>query len=286
MGPIGVFDSGLGGLTVLRELAAVLPSVGTVYLGDTARVPYGVRSPETIRRYARENAEFLLDQGISALVVACNTATAVALDELRERVPVPVFGVVEPGARRAARAAPRGRILVLATEATTRSGAYERAIRELAPESSVIGRACPLFVPLAEEGWVDNDVARAAARSYLGDLADGAAVDAVVLGCTHYPLLRDTIASVLGRDVPVVDSARSTAEDVAAALCGSTTSGSGRVPRGAAYGKTSGTAAPDNGGPVRRFFVTDAPDRLASVGARFLGAPIESVEHVDVPPPR
>lgn len=262
---IGVFDSGMGGLTVLRELHAVLPGVDTLYLGDTARVPYGVRSPETIRRYALENAQFLVAQKITALVVACNTATAVALDDLKATLPVPVFGVVEPGARRAAAVAPTGTILVLATEATTRSKAYERAIRAAAPGSSVVGRACPLFVPLAEEGWVDNDVARAAAKSYLGDLAgNGTRIDAAVLGCTHYPLLRSIIAETLGERVPLIDSARSTAEDVAAAFRDAKRDGGGR----------------------HRFFVTDAPERFATVGARFLGAPLSSVEHVDVPPLR
>lgn len=260
-GPIGVFDSGMGGLTVLREIAAALPSHDTIYLGDTARVPYGVRSAETIRRYARENAEFLLLQGISVLVVACNTATAVALEDLRERMPVPVFGVVEPGAKRAAAVAPRGNILVLATEATTRSKAYERAIHAHSPAATVVGRACPLFVPLAEEGWIDNDVARTAARTYLAELAE-TRIDAAVLGCTHYPLLRETIAAALGGAVPLIDSARSTAEDVAAAVRG--------TPAG-------------NGSARRRFFVTDAPERFATVGSRFLGAPIDGVEHVDVP---
>ena len=259
---IGVFDSGMGGLTVLREIAFALPFHDTIYLGDTARVPYGVRSPETIRRYARENAEFLLSQGIEALVVACNTATAVALDDLKQRMPVPVFGVVEPGAKRAAAVAPKGTILVLATEATTRSKAYERAIHTHAPSATVIGRACPLFVPLAEEGWVDNDVAKVAAKTYLGELAgSGARIDAAVLGCTHYPLLRDTIAGALGAGVTLVDSAHSTAEDVAAAV---------------APVKKERPA-------TRRFIVTDAPERFAAVGSRFLGSPIGNVEHVDVP---
>ena len=256
-GPIGVFDSGMGGLTVLREIVAALPSQDTIYLGDTARVPYGVRSAETIQRYARENAQFLVDQGIRALVVACNTATAVALDDLKGRLPIPVFGVVEPGARRAAATAPRGTIAILATEATIRSGAYERAIHALAPGAKVLGRACPLFVPLAEEGWIDNDVARAAAQNYLGELAREH-LDAVVLGCTHYPLLRDTIAAVLP-GVPIIDSAHSTAEDVAKA-----------------FPPLPGPAA------THKFFVTDAPDRFARIGARFLGHTITDVTHVDL----
>ncbi|HVO32040.1 MAG TPA: aspartate/glutamate racemase family protein, partial [bacterium] len=179
------------------------------------------------------------------------------LDDLKSRLPIPVFGVVEPGARRAAALAPEGRIAVLATEATVKSGAYERAIHAHAPHASVIGRPCPLFVPLAEEGWVDNDVAKAAAAHYLGDLG-AARLDAVVLGCTHYPLLRDTIAGALPGGAAIIDSAHSTADDVARAL--PATTGTGR----------------------HRFFVTDAPDRFARVGARFLGAPLADVTHVDL----
>lgn len=257
---IGVFDSGMGGLTVLKEITAALPRHDTVYLGDTARVPYGVRSADTIKRYARENADFLVAQGISSLVVACNTATAVALDDLKARLPIPVIGVVEPGARRAAAAAPRGVIAVLATEATVRSGAYERAIHAIAPDARVVGRACPMFVPLAEEGWTANDVARATAEIYLADLA-AEKLDAAVLGCTHYPLLRETIASVLGARVEVIDSAHSTAADIMRLV--------GPPPAGDAA-------------PVRRFFVTDAPDRFARLGARFLGAPLTDVTHVDL----
>lgn len=253
-GPVGVFDSGMGGLTVLKELAALRPQQDLLYLGDTARVPYGVRSPETIKRYAGEAAAFLVKQGISALVVACNTVTAVALDDLKS-LPIPVYGVVEPGAKRAAEAAPKGTIAVLATEATVKSGAYERAIRRLAPEAKVIGRACPLFVPLAEEGWTTNDVARGTASLYLSDLRH---VDAAVLGCTHYPLLAKTISRVLGDRVAIVDSAFSTAVEVAGALPAG--SGAGRV----------------------RFFVTDAPDRFKKIGAAFLGKPIDDVTHVDL----
>ncbi len=252
MGPIGVFDSGMGGLTVLREIAALLPGWDTVYLGDTARVPYGVKGEDTIKRYASQCAGFLVDQGISALVVACNTATAVALEDLRAKLTIPVFGVVEPGARRAASMAPEGTIAVLATEATVRSKAYDRAIHLHAPKANVVGRACPLFVPLAEEGWTDNDVAKRTAQIYL----EGLHADAVVLGCTHYPLLRETIAAAVR--APVVDSAHSTAEDVAAAV------------------------GPRGGTGRRRFFVTDAPERFTRLGSRFFGAPISDVTHVDL----
>jgi glutamate racemase len=254
-GPVGVFDSGMGGLTVLKELAALRPQQDLLYLGDTARVPYGVRSPETIKRYAGEAAAFLVKQGISALVVACNTVTAVALEDLKS-LPIPVFGVVEPGAKRAAETAPKGTIAVLATEATIKSGAYDRAIHRLAPEAKVVGRACPLFVPLAEEGWSTNDVARGTASLYLGDLRDR--VDVAVLGCTHYPLLAKTISRVLGDRVTIVDSAFSTAVEVAGAL------------------------PPAPGGGRVRFFVTDAPDRFKRIGAAFLGKPVDDVSHVDL----
>lgn len=253
-GPIGVFDSGMGGLTVLKAILEARPKLDTVYLGDTGRVPYGVRDPSTIIRYARENADFLAGHGIRALVVACNTATAVAIDDLKSRMTIPVFGVVEPGARAAAALSPSGTIAVLATEATIRSGAYERAIHALAPDAKVIGRACPLFVPLAEEGWVDNDVAQSTAAHYLGDLHD---LSAVVLGCTHYPLLQATIARALP-GVRLIDSARSMAEEVARAF-----------PAGEGTGS-------------HRFFVTDAPERFARVGARFLGQAIADVTHVDL----
>lgn len=261
MSAIGVFDSGVGGLTVLAELQRRLPAEPTVYLGDTARVPYGTRSPDVVVRYSLGNARFLGEQGIKLLVVACNTATAHALPALREALPVPVIGVVEPGVRVAAAVSPGGRIGVVGTAGTIASGAYQRALTALRPGAEVLARACPLFVPLAEEGWTEGDVPRAVAERYLGDLRGR--IDALVLGCTHYPLLKGPIASVLGDGVLLVDSARATAEAVAAEL------------------DARGLAAA-GGTPAHRTFVTDVPARFPEIAARFLGRVPDHVEQVDV----
>ncbi|HYO99789.1 MAG TPA: glutamate racemase, partial [Pyrinomonadaceae bacterium] len=198
--PIGIFDSGVGGLTVYRALHEALPQERFVYLGDTARVPYGTKSLSTVERYAVENARFLEAHGTKLLVVACNTASALALPAIRASVGVPVVGVIEPGAAAAVEASAGGRIGVIATEATIRSGAYSRAIKELAPGVRVTERACPLFVSLAEEGWAETDVARTVAAEYLTDLKS-VGVDALVLGCTHYPILRRVIQETVGERV-------------------------------------------------------------------------------------
>ena len=255
---IGVFDSGVGGLTVYRAVAEALPEAGLVYLGDTARLPYGTKSPETVVRYSMKNVEFLLGRGVELVVIACNTASALALDALRERLDVPVIGVVEPGAAAATKASRNGRIAVLATESTVRSGAYERAILANRPDAVVTSRACPLFVPLAEEGWIDNGVARETARIYLSPIRDSG-IDTVVLGCTHYPLLRGVIGEALP-GVEIVDSAAEAARAVRAALP------DGRSP----------------GDGTEHFFVTDASERFQSVAERFLGRPVERLERVDI----
>jgi glutamate racemase len=268
--PIGLFDSGVGGLTVLEAVARRLPSEDLLYLGDTARLPYGTKSPETVRRYAERAVGFLLAQGVKAVVVACNTASALALDAIEEMSPVPVVGVVAPGAESAVRAAlasdPEGArlpITVLATEATVASDAYGRAIRALDPGREVRHMACPLFVPLAEEGWIDNDVAHAAAARYLTELsATGTRV--VVLGCTHYPLLSHTIAQALPEGTILVDSAETAARALEATL----SSGSRRA--GASPGTT-------------RLLVTDASERLRRVAGRFLGRPAADLTLVDLP---
>src|SRR5215218_8504403 len=214
--PIGVFDSGVGGLTVFREIARALPHQALIYLGDSARVPYGTKSPETVTRYAKQAAAHLLERGIGMLVVACNTATAAALPELVATLPVPVIGVVEPGAR-AAVARTKGRVGVIATEGTVRAKAYTKAIHAIAPDVDVIESPAPLFVPLAEEGWANTHVAREVAEIYLEPLID-AGIDTLVLGCTHYPILRGTIEQVVGGAVHIVDSAETTARTVKQAL--------------------------------------------------------------------
>lgn len=276
--PVGVFDSGVGGLTVARALMHQLPSESVVYVGDTARVPYGPKSPHTVRRYSREIAAYLLDQGVKAIVVACNTATAHALDVLQAELPVPVVGVVEPGARAAvapdARTdAPRAsaeasavrdgrvaqRVGVIGTVGTIRSGAYERAIRAFAPDAYVVARACPLFVPFVEEGWLDHPATELVAREYLAPFQEHA-VDTLVLGCTHYPLLRPLVARVVGPNVRLIDSAHETAAAAGRALAAAELE--------ASPGRT----------PEHRFVVTDAPDQFARVAAHFLGAPLQHVE--------
>lgn len=209
--PIGVFDSGVGGLTVVAELARRLPGEEILYLGDTARLPYGTKSRDTVARYSRRNVDFLVERGVKAVVVACNTASALALDEME--APVPVWGVVEPGAEAAVEASRGGRIGVLATESTIASGAYEAALRRRRPDLQILTRPCPLFVPLVEEGWAEDPVTDTIARRYLEPLLD-AGVDTLLLGCTHYPVLRPALRRIAGPEVEIVDSARSVCRTV------------------------------------------------------------------------
>ena len=211
---IGVFDSGVGGLTVVTALRRRLPRESILYLGDTARLPYGSKSPDTVTRYTRRNIEFLTERGVKAVVVACNTASALALPNLSPQIPT--WGVIEPGARKAAEVS-RGRVGILATEATVRSDAYARALRQLRPDLEILSQACPLLVPLVEEGWHDDPITEEVARRYLEPLLD-AGVDTLVLGCTHYPLLKSVLQRVAGPGVTLVDSAESVAEVVAAGL--------------------------------------------------------------------
>lgn len=260
MKPIGVFDSGVGGLTVVRALRRRLPHESILYLGDTARLPYGTKSPQTVRQYTRRNVEFLEQRGVKAVVVACNTATALALDDLP--TPVPVWGVVEPGAQRAAEIS-AGRVGVIATEATILSDAYGRALRRLRPELEVHSRACPLFVPLVEEGWLDDPVAEEVARRYLEPLV-AAGIDTLVLGCTHYPLLEPVLRRLLGGGVQLVDSAASVAERTARDLA------------------AAGLAAPAGEAREDHFCVTDAGDRFARLARLILGAERVSLELVEV----
>lgn len=257
--PVGVFDSGIGGLTVAQEVIRQLPHESVIYFGDTARVPYGPKSPDTVRRYSREIAAYLGDQGVKSIVIACNTATAHALSALRDEMDMPVIGVVEPGARAAVRATTRGHIGVIGTVGTIKSGAYERAIRALDPDVLITARACPLFVPLVEEGWTDHDATRLIAREYLAPMIE-AEIDTLVLGCTHYPLLKPLLAEVLGPAVTLIDSAEETAAETARTLA------SERL-----------AAAPD-AEPTYRFIASDDPLQFLQLGQRFLGATMEGVE--------
>jgi glutamate racemase len=256
--PIGVFDSGIGGLTVVRELIRRLPHERMIYFGDTARVPYGPKSPETVRRYSREITTWLLEQGVKAVVVACNTATAHALPALRAEFPVPVVGVAEPGAQAAVRTTRSGRVGVIGTAGTVTSGAYDRAIHALRADAVVTSCACPLFVPLVEEGWLDTKATRLIAREYLESLHD-ARVDTVVLGCTHYPLLKPVIGEVLGKSVVLVDPAEQTAAETARIL-------------------EEKRLIAERGNGEHRFVASDAPEQFLRLGQRFLGSAIERVE--------
>jgi glutamate racemase len=266
---IGIFDSGIGGLTVAREIARRLPHESLEYLGDTARLPYGSKSPETVTRYARKCVQFLQSEPIKAIVVACNTASALALPHLESELDVPILGVVGAGARAAAAGTRGGTIGVIGQEGTVRSGSYVRAIRALRPGARIVSHPCPLLVPLAEEGWIDNDVARRTVEVYLEPLA-AARVDSLVLGCTHYPLFKPLISASFRErwelDVALVDSAEAVTDELQALL----------AERGL-------LRAPDDGHPVtRRFFCTDAPERFERVGLRFFGEPFDSVGLVDI----
>jgi glutamate racemase len=266
--PLGVFDSGLGGLTVVRALRAALPGENLVYLGDTARVPYGTKGPATIVKYALGCAAHLVARDVKALVIACNTVSAVAPDRLRVELDIPVLGVIEPGARAAVAATRNGRIGVLATAGTIASGAYARAVSQVSTRAEVIGQAAPLLVPLAEEGWTEGEVPHLAVRRYVEPLAR-AGVDVVVMGCTHYPILRgvieDEVRAVIGPDVAVVDSAQASARDVKDFL----------ATRGLLRDPTLGA------GTVK-LVVTDMPRTFAEVAARFLGDEVGDVEQVDL----
>ncbi len=265
MDSIGVFDSGVGGLTVVAALRRRLPAESILYLGDTARLPYGSKSPETVTRYTRRNIEFLVERGVKAVVVACNTASALALDNLQLAGGMPLWGVIEPGARRAAEVS-RGRVGVIATEATVRSDAYPRALRRLRPDLSVVSRACPLFVPLVEEGWhEDDEVTTRIAERYLAPLLE-AEIDTLVLGCTHYPLLKSVLARVAGPAVTLVDSAEAVAEVVAEGL--------------AAAGLARAASAP--GGATQHLCVTDGGESFKLVAGRILGDPDLPLEWVEV----
>jgi glutamate racemase len=268
--PIGVFDSGVGGLTVLRALRQHLPNEQFIYLGDTARLPYGTKSADSVLRYSIQAAEFLVKQGIKYLVVACNTASSVAIEPLRERFfPVPVIGVIEPGSIAGCAASRTGHIAVLATEGTVRGGAYQRAIASLNPSARVVAQACSLFVALAEEGWTEGAIAEAIAHSYVDPLFRGdPRIDTLLLGCTHFPVLAAALRAVVGSSVTIVDSAETTAKAVAAQL------------RDRRLSNTSGSS------PVPILQATDSPERFARIGSRFLGESFDlaQVELVDLGP--
>ena len=261
--PIGVFDSGIGGLTVVRALSRRLPHENIIYFGDTARVPYGPKSPQVVREYAAQDVAFLMGHRVKMVVVACNTVSAVALDVVQKIAGVPVVGVIQPGAVAAVRETSRRRIGIIGTLTTVSSQAYAHAIRGIADDVQVFSRACPLFVPLAEEGWIDHPVTRMVAKEYLFPLTLEK-IDTLILGCTHYPVLRAAIEAAIGQGVKLVDSGEATALEVERmlqthALCNSSTDR-----------------------PNLQFYVSDIPSKFAEVGERFLGQTMGRVKRVSI----
>ena len=259
--PVGVFDSGVGGLTAVREIFRALPGESVVYFGDTARVPYGTKSRETVTRFSLEISSFLVRQNIKCLLVACNTASSYALEALSRRLEVPVVGVIEPAAAAAVIASPHGRIGVIGTLGTVASGAYPAAIERLAPGTQVISRACPLFVPLAEEGWIAHPVTRAVAEEYLREVRNGN-LESLILGCTHYPLLAPLLADLMGPAVTLVDSGAEAARSMAELL------------------RERGQLAAGSS-PAHRFFLSDEPRNFGRIAESFLGGALPSITVVD-----
>ncbi len=260
--PIGIFDSGIGGLTVVKEVIRQLPGEDIVYFGDTARVPYGAKSPQTVIKYSIENTLFLLNFRVKLIIVACNTSSSYSLRILRDNFKIPLIGVITPGAQEALRATKSGRIGVIGTSATVESGAYEKEIRNIDPRAKVFSRACPLFVSLAEEGWLTDKVTYMTADRYLRPLK-ARRIDTLILGCTHYPLLKQVIGKVMGKSVKIIDSASSVAEEVHAILM--------------SMGELSGSKKK----PHHRFFATDAVEHFIRVGEKFLGTKIYRAERAN-----
>jgi len=260
--PIGIFDSGVGGLTVVKEIFKTLPNEQIVYLGDTARVPYGTKSPETVKRFSVENVEFLLRFKVKLIIVACNTASSTSLAFLKKRFKLPIVGVIKPGARRAINISRKGKIGVVGTAATIKSEAYKKEIKSISKNIRTVSRACPLFVPLAEEGWVDGKIALDIAKKYLQPLARKK-IDTLILGCTHYPLLKNIISRAIGSDVKIVDSASSVAEEVAGIL------------------ERKNMLRQVSVAPAHNFYATDAVKQFVRVGEKFLGRKIPKARRAD-----
>lgn len=260
--PIGVFDSGIGGLTVAQEMTRLLPNEQIVYFGDTARVPYGTKSKESVIRFSKDNMNVLLKYGVKMVVIACNTSTSWALSVIRREYAVPVIGVIEPGSRRAVEVTKSRRIGVIATQSTVASGKYAGTIQRLLPGAQVVSRACPLFVPLVEEGWIDGKVTDSVAEEYLAPIRR-AKVDTLILGCTHYPLLKPVLQKVMGRGVTLVDSATETAREVKALL------------------EMNGLFRKAKCPPRHEFLVSDEPEHFRILAKRFLGHDLASVRRVD-----
>ena len=257
---IGIFDSGVGGLTVVKETIKRLPNENIIYLGDTARLPYGTKSKNTVIKYAESNTEFLLSKGVKLLVVACNTASSHSLNKLKKNYKIPIIGVIEPGANKAVQSTKNGKVGIIATPSTIRSGAYQKAIKKINPKIKTYSKACPLFVPLVEEGWQNGDIAQDIAKKYLGEFKKKK-IDVLILGCTHYPLLKNTIKKVLGDKIRLIDSAEETARDIAKEM--SANIGNKRV------GK-------------KEFYLTDNSENFLNIASKFLGRKISKIKVIDI----
>ena len=261
--PIGVFDSGIGGLTVVKRLASTLPTEDIVYFGDTARVPYGSKSNSTVIEYSIQDTKFLISKNVKAIVVACNTASSIALDELKKNFDLPIIGMINPGAKLAISSTRNGRIGVIGTRATINNNAYSKEIKKLDPSKTVFEKACPLFVPLAEEGWINHKATYEIAEEYLKELRE-LKIDTLVLGCTHYPILADVIQKVIGEEVALIDSGIASASLV-----------SDELDRTNLH-----TNKFSNGN--REFYVSDIPVKFKEVAELFLGNPVKEVNKVDI----
>ena len=259
--PIGVFDSGIGGLTVVKQLTREMPSEDIIYFGDTARVPYGTKSPSTIKKFSIENVLFLLKHNVKLIIIACNTSSAIGLPFLSKYFSVPIIGVIKPGAKAAIRSTRNGCVGVIATTATVMSGAYEKEIKALNPRIKVYSKNCPLFVPLVEEGWAGDGIVDIAARKDLTGLK-GKRIDTLILGCTHYPLLKPAIQRIMGKAVKLVDSAEETAREAKNLL------------------EECGLEYPGRRAGRCKFYVSDAPDKFLTVAKRFLGKDVKTAEQV------
>ncbi|MDF2672381.1 MAG: glutamate racemase [Clostridiales bacterium] len=261
--PIGIFDSGIGGLTVVKEVMKILPGEDIYYFGDTARVPYGNKSPETITKFSFQNTRFLIDKDVKAIVIACNTASAFSIDSVKDNFSIPVLGVIEPGAYAAARETKSGKIGIIGTEGTIASRAYEKAIKKLLPNAEILGCPCPLFVPLVEEGWAGSKVSYLVAEEYLEPLKR-AGVDTLVMGCTHYPLLKKVVRDVMGPDVALINPAEETAIDLMKVL--------------AQHNLQSELKDRSH----YKYYVSDNPDKFSKVGGNFLNKEVFNIDKIDI----
>lgn len=261
--PIGIFDSGIGGLTVAKRIIAMLPNENIVYFGDSARVPYGTKSNETVIEYSLQDAQFLISKNVKLIIVACNTASSIAINKLKEKFNIPIIGMIEPGTQLALKSTKNGRIGVIGTDATINNKAYSSELNRIENNLEIIEKPCPLFVPIAEEGWLDHEATKLIAKEYLQDLIDFG-VDTVILGCTHYPLLSGVIQEVMGEDVTLIDSGMAASLEVEDYLNG------------------RGVRNDSNQLGTLEFYVSDLPTKFKSVAERFLGTEVKHIEKIDI----